>query len=57
LATAPRQREIELLWRWSLVDRLAPAATTNAIAPESKRRNQNGAWPTHSLLVHRVPPH
>src|SRR5262245_2088224 len=48
---------LSLLWRWSLVDRLAPAATTNAIAPESKRCNQNGAWPTHSLLVHRVPPH
>src|SRR5262247_4008827 len=48
---------IELLWRWSFVDRLAPAATTNVIVLESKRRNQNGAWPMHSLLVHRVPPH
>jgi hypothetical protein len=57
LATAPRQREIKLLWRWSFVGRLAPAVTTNVIALESKLRNQNGAWPMHSLLVHRVPPH
>src|SRR5262245_5356822 len=55
----PRRGSVRLglLWRWSLVDRLAPAVTTNAIALESKRRNQNGAWPTHSLLVHRLPPH
>jgi len=38
------------------VDRLARTAT-NAIAPKRNRWNQNGAWPTHSLLVHRAPAH
>jgi hypothetical protein len=38
------------------VDRLARTAT-NASAPKRKRWNQNGTWPTHSLLVHRAPAH
>ena len=32
-------------------------ATSNAIAGEPSRGNQNGTWPTHSLLVHFLPQH
>src|SRR5262245_11377118 len=39
---------LSLLWRWSLVDRLAPAATTNAIA-----RHLNSAIRTaHGQCIH-----